>query len=213
MPFMQSAVAAMVQLQLLTGARPGEICIIRACDLDTSGRVWLYRPASHKTEHHGHERLIFIGPRAQEVLRPWFRSDLQGYLFSPAASEERRNAARRQSRKTPMTPSQAKRKRKKKRGRPWGERYTTQSYARAIARACEKADAAAHEHNPTIPEDEAIVQVWTPNRLRHNAATNLRKEYGIELARIILGHSTAFTTEIYAEMDRKQAVEVIAKVG
>jgi site-specific recombinase XerD len=49
--------------------------------------------------------------------------------------------------------------------------------------------------------------------LRHNAATNLRKEFGVELARIILGHATAFTTEIYAEADRMQAMEVIGKVG
>jgi site-specific recombinase XerD len=54
---------------------------------------------------------------------------------------------------------------------------------------------------------------WHPHQLRHNSATTIRKEYGIELARIILGHSTAFTTEIYAEMDRLQAVEVIAKIG
>jgi integrase len=52
-----------------------------------------------------------------------------------------------------------------------------------------------------------------PHQLRHNAATNLRKQHGIELARIILGHSTAFTTEIYAEQDRAAAVEVVAKIG
>jgi len=49
--------------------------------------------------------------------------------------------------------------------------------------------------------------------LRHNSATNLRREHGIELARIILGHARAFTTEIYAEADRAQAMEVIARVG
>lgn len=54
---------------------------------------------------------------------------------------------------------------------------------------------------------------WHPHQLRHNAATRLRKEHGVELARIVLGHSTAFTTEIYAEADREQAVEVIGKIG
>jgi len=49
--------------------------------------------------------------------------------------------------------------------------------------------------------------------LRHNAATTLRKEYGIELARIILGHASGFTTEIYAEADRRQAIDVVAKIG
>jgi integrase len=54
---------------------------------------------------------------------------------------------------------------------------------------------------------------WHPHQLRHNAATNLRKEFGVELARIILGHKCAFTTEIYAEADRQQAMEVILRIG
>jgi hypothetical protein len=33
------------------------------------------------------------------------------------------------------------------------------------------------------------------------------------LARIILGHSTAFTTEVYAKTDDQQAREVVAKIG
>ena len=39
----------MVQLQILTGARPGEVVITRPVDLDTTGKVWLYRPKTHKT--------------------------------------------------------------------------------------------------------------------------------------------------------------------
>jgi integrase len=38
-PHVARQVWAMVQVQRLTGARPGEICIMRACDLDTSGKV------------------------------------------------------------------------------------------------------------------------------------------------------------------------------
>jgi integrase len=38
---------AMVELQLLTGMRPGEVCRLRTCDLDTSGKVWLYNPPRH----------------------------------------------------------------------------------------------------------------------------------------------------------------------
>jgi integrase len=44
LPFMPRQVAGMVRLQLLTGARPGEICMMRACDFDMTGRVWLYYP-------------------------------------------------------------------------------------------------------------------------------------------------------------------------
>ena len=45
---------AMIQLQRLTGMRPGEVVIMRTADIDTTGSVWHYLPASHKTEHHGH---------------------------------------------------------------------------------------------------------------------------------------------------------------
>ena len=54
---------------------------------------------------------------------------------------------------------------------------------------------------------------WHPHQLRHNAGTNVRKEFGVEVARIILGHAIAFTTEIYAETDRRRAMEAIGKIG
>jgi len=54
---------------------------------------------------------------------------------------------------------------------------------------------------------------WHPHQLRHNAATFLRKEFGIETARIILGHRSAVITEVYAEQDQQKALEVIMRVG
>lgn len=196
-PLVSPQVRAMIDVQLLTGMRPGEVCILRACDIDMSGRVWMYRPESHKLQHHGRTREVYIGPQAQAIIRSFLKPQLGAFLFSPADAEETRSLRRRKERRTPLTPSQARRQRKPSRKRPWRDHYTVVTYRRAIARACEKAK----------------VPVWAPNQLRHNAATQLRKEYGIELARIILGHSTAFTTEIYAEADRQHAVEVIAKVG
>ncbi|MEO2008021.1 MAG: site-specific integrase [Pirellulaceae bacterium] len=66
-----AVVADMVRLQRLTGARPGEICEIRPCDVDRDGEVWSYRPESHKTQHQGRERVIFLGPQTQQILRPY----------------------------------------------------------------------------------------------------------------------------------------------
>ncbi len=68
---LRPVVADMVRFQRLTGCRPAEVCIIRPCDVDTSGETWRYVPESHKTEHHGRERVIFIGPKAQDILRPY----------------------------------------------------------------------------------------------------------------------------------------------
>lgn len=75
LPYLRPVVAAMVQFERLTGARPDEVCRMRPCDIDRSGEVWRYVPESHKTEHHGRERIIFIGPKAQEVLRPYLFGD------------------------------------------------------------------------------------------------------------------------------------------
>jgi hypothetical protein len=41
----------------------------------------------------------------------------------------------------------------------------------------------------------------------------LRKEFGLETARIILGHRSAVITEVYAEQDKEKALEAIVKVG
>lgn len=54
---------------------------------------------------------------------------------------------------------------------------------------------------------------WSPNQLRHNAATYLRKQFGIEAARVVLGHASADVTEIYAELDLAKAAEIMGRVG
>jgi integrase len=58
-----------------------------------------------------------------------------------------------------------------------------------------------------------VVHRWHPHQLRHNAATELRKEFGIETARIILGHHSAAVTGICAEKNEREAIEAIGKVG
>lgn len=183
---------AMIELQRLSGMRPGEVVAMRACDLDTSGKVWTYTPAEHKTEHHGHARTVYLGPRAQLVLRSFLRPELKACLFSPREAERERhdgaNSHRREGQ--PQTP--------RKTARRVGEHYTTESYRRAIARGCEAAG----------------VPTWSPNQLRHNAATRLRREYGIEIAQTILGHRLGSSvTEVYAEANTRRAREVVAEVG
>ncbi len=75
-PHLSPQVAAMVRLQLLTGARPGEVSCLRPSDITiTATGNWLYRPREQKTEHHDRDRAIPIGPRAQAVLRPWLARD------------------------------------------------------------------------------------------------------------------------------------------
>jgi integrase len=196
-PFVARQVWAMIQLQRLTGMRPGEVCRIRTIDVDASGKVWNYVPESHKTEHHGRSRVICIGPKAQEILRPWLRSDPTARLFSPREAMEERQAERRRNRKSPMTPSQRARSRKGEPRRSASDGYESLSYCRAIKYGCKLA---------AVPD-------WHPNQLRHNAATSLRKKYGLDTARVILGHTSPAVTEVYAEIDREKALSVIESDG
>ena len=94
LPKLPAVVADMVRFQRLTGARPGEVCQLRPMDIDRSQEVWRYRPASHKTEHHDKQRVIFIGPKAQDVLRPYLLRSADAHCFSPAESEIQRLAER-----------------------------------------------------------------------------------------------------------------------
>jgi integrase len=188
---------AMIQLQLLSGARPGEVASMRGCDLTMTGTTWEYRPARHKTQHRGKTRVVFLGPKAQAIIREFLKTDMQAYLFSPRDVVDELNARRRANRKSPMTPSQSKRTRKANPKRKPGERYTKDSYRVVIQRAC----------------DRANVPRWSPHQLRHNSGTWIRREADIDTARTVLGHSTLDVTEIYAEKDFDAARRIMAKIG
>jgi integrase len=193
LPHVNRVVRAMIRMQLLTGMRPGEVVIMRAIDLDTRGAVWLYRPGSdaedgrHKTAHHGPRRVIAIGPRAQEVLKPFLRTDLHAYLFEPAEALD--NPKWRAARKA-------------------GPRYTVNSYRQAIGRGCGRAIPPGW-HPPLA----VGIPTWHPHQLRHTKATEIRREAGIDAARAVLGHRSPAIAEVYAEIDANKAAEVMERLG
>ena len=208
-PHLSDRFAAMVKLQRLTGMRPGEVTTMRGCDIETDGRVWCYTPESHKTEHHGRKRVIYLGPRAQLVLKPFLAKQGTDYLFCPATVMAEMRAEMRANRN-----GFGSYKRKVRHPKNFlGDYYTVSSYGHSIHRGTDKA----------FPPPEGLSQDengiwrkrhrWTPHQLRHNAATFLRKEFGIEAARVILGHSSAGITEVYAELDFGKAADIMAQVG
>jgi integrase len=197
LPLVSKPVRAMIEMQCLTGMRPGEVMAMRGIDIDRAAAVWTYRPTRHKTQEHSCERVIPLGPQAQSILQPWLVADSSACLFQPAIAVAIRNATRRQNRKTPMTPSQARRMPKRHPKRPPHDCYNKNAYGQAIMRACKKAG---------IPH-------WHPNQLRHTAATRIRQRYGIEAARQFLGHRSAVTTEIYAEADFNRVAGIMAEIG
>ena len=192
-PHVARQVWAIIELQRLTTARAGELVVLRSVDLDTTGRVWLYRPSDHKNAYRDHDRVIYIGPRAQAVLRPFLADRaVDAYLFSPREAVAEIKAANATTRRRPDQPPNPRKTDRKVR-----ERYDVGSYRRAIARACKVAGGPP----------------WHPHRLRHNAATALRKEFGIEGAQMLLGHKHADVTQIYAETNHDKALAIAQRVG
>jgi hypothetical protein len=49
--------------------------------------------------------------------------------------------------------------------------------------------------------------------LRHSTGTQVRELFGLEAAQLILGHSRADVTQIYAERNAKLAADVARKLG
>lgn len=246
---------------------------MRPCDLDMSGRVWLYQPEEHKTAHHGKARTSYLGPKAQEILRPFLRDrPTTAYLFSPRDAEAQRRVDQHARRKTPL--SYGNRPGTNRREQPRvsaGDCYTTDSYRRAIARACDAVWPPPTHLRRRCPESHARWKTrlgpalwaevcrwrrtrpgqrlpehlrkgtwesrkahrerlgpdrwaelqawhkahrWHPHQLRHNYATNVRREYGLEAAQILLGHSSAVITDaVYAERDMAKAQEIAARIG
>jgi integrase len=170
-------VRAMIELQRLTGARSTEICSLRTGDIDTGGKVWIYRPQKHKTAHHDQVREILLGPRAREILEPHLKPDLQAFVFSPAEAAEWHREQRRAKRQTPLTPSQRARSERARqspqpRRRQPGSRYTKDSYGEAIERACDIAF--------PPPAELARLKVKTP-RGKKQTRLETRKEWRARL--------------------------------
>jgi hypothetical protein len=203
---------------------------MKGCDIDVTGDVWLYRPPHHKTAYRGHARVIALGPQAQAVLRPFLRLDTQANLFSPKAAVEELRQERRAKRRTRVQPSQRDRSKRDPESTP-GERYTTATYGKAVARACDLAFSPlpplGRAEGETVKAWKARLTAeqraelrewrkahrWHPNQLRHAHATEVRKRFGLEAAQVALGHAQANVTQVYAERDSALAAKVAAAIG
>ena len=171
LPFLSVPLRAVVLVQWHCGARGGELLSMRRCDVDTTGEVWTFIPARHKTSHKGKQRTILFGKEAQAVLTPFLLAKRgEEFVFCPRDVRRRKGVR---------------------------ERYDSRSYCHAVADACIQAEVAP----------------WHPHQLRHAYATRVRKLAGIEQARVLLGHSSAVTSELYAEMDLTAARAVVVQLG
>jgi integrase len=157
--FMPANLAAMVRVQELCGARPGEMCAMRPCDIERRRSAWVYRPAQHKTAHKGNIRIVVLGPRAVKILRRVLDgAPVDARLFSPAASVRERGMV----------------KGHEKAHASW----TASNYAQAVRYAIAASRKAGHD-----------IEEWSPNQLRHSCGTRVRRKFGPGAASAVLGHS------------------------
>lgn len=188
LPCLNPVMRQIADLQLLTGMRPGEATSLRMDELDMSADVWTYKPQKHKTAWRGTERIVLLGPRAQEIVSPLL-AHAAPYCFRPYCR-----------------PTNGK-------TRPY---YLVTSYSQGVLKACDRAERRRREEADLpldLDQGERVVTRWHPHQLRHNAATAIVKEFGWDVARIILGHATLDATRLYGLDDIAKAREAVRKVG
>lgn len=169
---MMPSTADMVRVHRLTGMRPCEICAMSWEQIDTGRTPWVYRVPKEANKNDwrgelGRPRVVCIGPKARAILE---RHRGRGAVFSPRLAMEEYLQARRAERRTPFY---GKADPDAHVPRRLGERWTTDSYTGTIAAACRRAGIAP----------------WGANRLRHAFGTEVRRAFGLEAARAVLGHT------------------------
>lgn len=116
MKFLHPMLNAMIQLQLLTGMRPSEICKINIVDIETNDpECWWYKPANHKTSWREKTRAIPLTLKSIKIIERFLLNaeSAGGYLFSPMCRDKVSASA--------------------------GYFYTTSEYGKAIRKAAIKA--------------------------------------------------------------------------
>jgi integrase len=204
--YMPRTIANMVELQLLIGARSGEFLDLTPNDLDRTPKtfkgkngepitvnVWTVDISrKHKGAWRGKPRILYFGPKAQAILRPYLvNRPGDAYIFNPREVMAERKANCKMHRRPDQLPSP------RKSDRVVRDHYDNNSFRHAIVHAC----------------NAAKLPLWNPHRLRHSAATYLREEFGLEVASLILGHSDVEVTKIYAERNQAKALEVMSQWG
>lgn len=200
--YLPPPVAGIVLLMWHTGARVGEILPLRRGDIDTTGEIWEYHPRQHKTAWKGNDRVIFFGKEAQRILRlRMMRKAHDEILFAPIDAHKARSERSETHRRPNQSPTP------RKTNRVITEMYDASAIHAAIRRAVKLCNEERAKNNlESIPD-------WHSHQLRHAFATRARQRFGIEAARVTLGHKDPGITLTYAERDLENARTVIAEIG
>ncbi len=240
LPHLTPHVQALVKVELLTGARPGEACGMRLAELDRSGDVWLFRPRQHKTAHHEKPRVLAIGPKAQEILTAFIRircplcgvegrpprlGSPDACICGPCADRMEEQGITGPFQRVEVHPyddhlfSPAVQRQERFEDLRAGRKSKVQpsqtnrkkTNPKRRPKACY--DPASLDHAIAAACQKAGLPHWHANQLRHAHGTEVRKRYGLEAAQVALGHSQANVTQVYAERDLTLAVKVAGEIG
>lgn len=208
LPYLSPPVAAMVRLQRLTAARPSELARLRPRDIKIRGAMWIYQPKKHKTAGKKVRRTIPFGPAAQILLAPFIAGrDPGDYCFKPeesfewCMSERARNAGK--NRKTPVYPSELKRRAKAKKQR---QKNPQRKFAAKFDRVTYRQ--AIHQGIRRAQRTGVVIPRWNPYALRHARLTEIQLEHGWEAAAAAAGHTSFSMTTVYCHQQAERALRL-----
>lgn len=232
LPFLSKVVADMARLQMVSGMRSTELCLIRPCDIDMTDDIWIYRPKNPAGQwdfkgqwrENVEEKEICLGPQAQAIIQPYLFRPVAEYLFKPAEAEQQIRKMRYTNRKTPLHRGN-RAGTNNKNMRLFNDQYNRNSYRRAIERACRQAYPPPEHLRPKEDESKRAFNTrlidaekaelkewhkkhtWHPHQLRHTATTLTTIKLGKDAAQAYIGHADKSMTELYSQ----EARLVIAK--
>lgn len=182
--------ADMVRLHRVTGMRPCELCAMSWADIDVTRKPWVYRVPQTANKNawrgdFGVPRVVCLGPRAREILSRHVataQTSRESAIFSPQVAMMEYVTRRREERVTPYYGAKKGTENAPHVPRKLGDRWTTDAYTKTIRAACERAN----------------ITPWGANRLRHAFGTDVRRQFGLESAKAVLGHTDGgCITDVY----------------
>lgn len=198
-------VADILRLIWLTAMRPYEVCQMRPFDIIREDpECWLYIPGrdssplgKHKTMRFGRIKVIPLTKQSQDIINKYITDYVsKEFIFSPEQAVKIFLEQKALKRKTPLNAGNRPGTNRKEHPMIQPRKnYEHNSLCRAVVRACKRAG----------------VEKFVPYDLRRTAATGTRAILGKEAAKVLLGHTTTDTTDIYL-LDEVQEVIKVAKL-
>jgi integrase len=183
--------ADMLEVHRLTGMRSDALCDLRPAWIDRTRIPWTYKRPEPSRPRKADR--TFLGRRVRAILERRCGPGLADWpadkpVFSPAAVRAEQLAAMRAARRTRVQPSQQARAKPDAKRRP-GERFESESYARATANAVAR-------YNRSRAADAPEAVPWTPHALRRLWARTVRDAgHGLKAASVLLAHGDVEVTE------------------